>query len=325
MFIKDFILKRRLVIRMFSLVVFIAAISMACAQDYPNKPIRIVTSEAGGGNDYVARLISPEISNLLGQPVIVDNRHSNTVGEIVSKAAADGYTLLVYGGTFWLAPLLQKTPYDPIRDFSPISLIEMSPSVLVVNPALQVNNVEDVIALAKGNPGRPNYASSVTGSSPHLAAELFKAMAGINIFRVNYKGNGPALASLMSGEVQLMFVTPASAMPLVKSGRLRALAVTSAKSSPLVPGIPAVAASGLPGYEVTRVTEMLAPAKLPIPIIVTLNQVVVQVLNKPEVKEKFFNSGSEVIPGSPEKLAAMMKADMAKFGKVIKDAGISAE
>ena len=294
-------------------------------QVYPNKPIRIITSEAGAGNDLRARLIAQAISGPLGQQVVVENRPSGMIpGEIVSKAPPDGYTLLVYNNILWIGPLIQNAPYDAVKDFAPITLIGTSPNVLVVHPSLPVKSVKELIALAKASPGELNYASTATGSGNHLSAELFKSMAGVNIVRINYKGGGPLMIDLISGQVQLAFPTATTARPHVKSGRLLAVAVTSREPSALVPGLPTVAASGLPSYESVEIKAVLAPARTPAAIISRLNQEIVRVLNMPEVKERLFNAGVQPMSSSPDELAATMKSDMARLGKVIKDAGIKA-
>ena len=296
------------------------------AQDYPNKPIRIVTAAAGGGSDFDARLVAQGISGPLGQPVIIDNRASAVLAaEFVAKAPSDGYNLLVAGSVLWTTPLLRQTPYDAIRDFTPISLIEWTVYLVAVHPSLPAKSVKELIALAKARPGELNYSSTVTGAGNHLAAELFKSMAGVNISRVPYKASAAAVAALAAGEVQVTIMDAPSAAPFVKSGRLRSLAVTSAAPSALAPGLPTVSASGLPGYEFVGLTGMLAPAKTPPAIINRLNQEVVRVLNLPDVKEKLLNIGSEVIGGTPEQFAAALKSDVATLSKVIKDAGIKAE
>ena len=257
--------------------------------------------------------------------MIVDNRGA-VASEIAAKAAPDGYTLLVNGSPVWLLPLLRASvPWDAVRDFVPITLAVSSPSILVVHPSLPVKSVRELIALAKARPGELNYAAGTMGATPHLAAELFKAMAGVNIVRVAYKGTGPGLIGLISGEVGLMFPNAGSAMPHVKSGRLRALAVTTAQPSALVPGVPTLAASGVPGYESVSPQAVFAPARTPATIINRLNQEIVRVLSTADVKGKLFNTGIEVVGSSPEGLAAKMKSDMARIGKLVKDAGIRAE
>ncbi len=299
--------------------------SAVFAQDYPNKPIRIVTSEAGGGNDVQARLVAQGLASALGEQVIVENRPSGVIpGEVVSKAAPNGYTLLLYNNTLWIGPLLQNTPYDMARDFAPITSVTRAPNVLVVNSTLPVKSVAELVALAKAKPGELNYGSSGTGGSNHLAAELFRFMAGVNIVRINYKGAGPALTALLAGELQLMFPTAGAVTPHFKAGRVRALAVTSAEPTALFPGVPTVAAV-LPGYESISIYGIFAPAKTPRTIIDKLNQEIVRFLNRTEVKEKFFIAGMEAVGSSPEQFAATVKSEMARMGKVIKEAGIRTE
>jgi tripartite-type tricarboxylate transporter receptor subunit TctC len=241
----------------------------------------------------------------------------------VAKAPPDGYTLLFWGSALWLLPFLRSgVPYDPVKDFAPITLAVNSPNVIIVHPSLAANSVRELIALAKARPGQLNYASGSTGSSNHLAAELFNSMAGINIVRITYKGAGAALNDLIAGQVQVMFPNAAAAAPHIKSGRIRALAVTSLQPSALAPGLPTVAGSGLPGYESGSILSVLAPGRTPIPIINRLNREIVQVLKRPDVKEKFFTTGSEVVASSPDELAAARESDMVKIGKLIKDVGI---
>jgi tripartite-type tricarboxylate transporter receptor subunit TctC len=304
------------------LALFLAA-RAAAAQDYPNKPVRIVAGAAGGGGDFTARLVAQGIAGALGQPVIVDNRGAPIIGaEYVSRAPADGYTLFVSGDSIWILPLLQKVSYDVLNDFAPVSLLVREVNVLVVHPSLPVHNVRDLIALAKAKPGALNYATSAIGTAQHIGTELFKIMAGVDIVNVPYRGTAPALSALLAGEAHVAFTDPSLAMPHVKTGKLRALAVTSAEPSALVPGLPTVAASGLPGFEAIGVTVMLAPAKTPQLIVRRLNQEIVRALRQPDIKEKFFNSGVEVVASTPEDLAATIKAEMVSFEKVIKDAGI---
>jgi tripartite-type tricarboxylate transporter receptor subunit TctC len=305
--------------------VLLAGASAVSAQDYPNKPIRIVTSEAGGGNDVQARLVAQGLSSALGEQVVVENRPSGVIpGEVVSKAPPNGYTLLLYNNTLWFGSLLQTTPYDVLRDLAPVTSVARGANVLVINPATPVTSVAELVALAQAKPGELNYGSSGTGATNHLAAELFRSMAGVNIVRINYKGAGPALTALLAGEIQLMFPTAGAVTPHLKSGRVRALAVTSAEPTALFPGVPTVAAS-LPGYESVTIYGIFTPAKTPRAIIDKLNVEIVRFLNRADVKEKFFNAGMETVGGSPEQLAAAVKSEMTRMGKVIKDAGIRAE
>lgn len=291
-------------------------------QNYPSKPIRLVTSSAGGGTDFVSRLIASGISGSLGQQIIVENRSTVLTGGTVAQAAPDGYTLLLNGTSFWLAPLLQdKLPYDAVKDFAPISLLTTSPSLIVVHSSLPVKSVKELIALAKAKPGALDYGSSTVGAPTHLAAELFKSMAGVNLVRVSYKGNGPALNALIAGEVPLMFTAAGSATLHIKSGRLRALAVASAQPTPLAPGLPTVAAT-VPGYVAASTYGLLAPAGTPAAIINRLNAEVVKFINTPSVKERLFKTGVDAVGSSPQQFAATIESDLKVWGKVIKDAGI---
>ena len=307
-----------------SITATIVTVGAAYSQNFPVKPLRIVTSAVGGGNDFLARLLAQGLSAPLGQPVVVDNRAGGVIpGEVVSKSPPDGYTLLVAGGAFSTSPLLQETPYDVERDFAPVVLIGTSPNVLVVHPSLPVKSVKELVSLAKGRPGEINYGSANTGGSAHLAAELFKSMAGINIVRVAYKGNGPALTALLGGEVQLMFPNTPSVAPHIKSGKMRALAVTGSQPSALAPGLPTVTASGVSGYEAISIDAVYAPAKTPVAVISRLNQEMVRLLTRPDVKEKLLNVGLEVVASTPEQLAAAIRSEIALWGKVIKESGIS--
>ena len=301
--------------------------AIASAQNYPTKPVRIVTGGTGSNSDFAARLIAQGLTAALKQQVIVENRPSGVIlGEIVAKSAPDGYTLLVSASSFWLAPFLQHgLPWDPVRDFAPIILACTSPNLVVVHPSLAVKSIAELIAFARARPGVLNYASGATGSSPHLSAELFKTMAGVNITRINYRGSGPAMNDLISGQVKLMFAAAASVMTHVKSGRLRALAVTTAQTSAVAPDLPTVAASGVPGYAFESITGMFAPAKTPDALVRRLNRETVAVLKSAEVRERFFNSGVETVGSSPEELAATVRAEMSRLGKLIKDAGIQNE
>ena len=301
----------------------------AYGQNYPRKPIRLVTAEPGGGNDFSARLIVQGLGGSLGQPMIVDNRGGAggiIAADIVAEAQPDGYTLLLYANNIWIIPLLvSDAPFDVIRDFAPITWVAKSPNIVVVHPALPVKSVEDLIALARARPGELNYGSGGSGSSTHLAAEMFKSMARVNIVRVPFKGNSPALNAMFAGEIQLMIVTAGTVAPHLKSGRLRALAVTSAQPSPLAPGLPTMAASGLPGYESIQIYGVFAPRKTDGAIVKRLNEEIVRVLGRTDVKEKFLASGVEPVGSTPQLLAATIKSEIARMGKVIKDAAIRAE
>lgn len=258
----------------------------AASRDYPTKPIRMIAPAIGGASDIVARLIGQGLSDSLGRQVVVDNRGS-IAPEIGAKAPPDGYTVLAYGSPLWLTSFLRaNVPWDSVKDFAPITLAASSPNVLVVHPSVAANSVQELIALARAKPGEFNFSSGSTGAATHLTGELFKVMAGVNIVRVPYKGNGPALNALLGGEVQLMFANAGSVAPHLKSGRLRALAVTTAQPSALAPGLPTMAASGLPGYRAEVPTGIFAPAKTPTTLVNLLNREIVRVLNRADVKEK---------------------------------------
>jgi len=314
----------RFVACMFSLGAMVLSGGVVPAQNYPTRPIRIVSAEVGGGNDFAARIVAQGLGGL-GQPVIVENRPSGVIpGSIVAKAQPDGHTLLAYGVSLWIAPFLQDDiPYDPVRDFAPVTLVANSPGVLAVYPGLPVKSASELIALARAKPGLLNYASTSTGSPPHLAAELFKFMAGVDIVRILYKGMGPALIDLMSGQVHLTFGTASSATSHIKTGRLRALAVTSAQPTPVFPGLPTLAAT-LPGYEAGSVYGVFAPARTPAAIINRLNLEIVRHLQTAEVKERFLNVGVDVIGSTPAELAATVRSDRERLGKMIRNAGIRA-
>lgn len=295
------------------------------SQDYPTKAIRIVTSPAGGGNDFPARLIARAISGPLGQQVFVDNRPTILIADLVAKAPPDGHTLLVTGSAHWIGPLLDKVTYDPIRDFAPITLIDRAPSILVVHPSMPLKSVKQLIALAKARPGELNFSMGGPGSSGFLAAVLFNHMADVNVARIPYKGTAPALAAVMSGEVHAMFGSAGSAAPHVQSGRLRALAVASEKSSVLAPGVPTMAQAGMPGFLSEALHTLLAPARTPPAVIARLNQEVSRYLNSAEAKEVFLKAGIEPAPGTPEDLTNIMKSEMTRMEKVLRAAKLGVQ
>jgi tripartite-type tricarboxylate transporter receptor subunit TctC len=256
---------------------------------------------------------------------VVDNRPNGFIAaEVVAKSPPDGYTLLVTGGSLWILPLLRKTAYE-MSEFAAVSLLEWSVNMVAVHPSLPVKNVKELIAFAKSKPGELNYASDAVGGRAHLATELFKTMAGVNMVVITYKGNPPAITSLIAGETQVMFTDVALLAPHVKAGRLRGLAVTSLEPSIMAPGMPTVAASGLPGYESAGMTGMYAPVKTPAPVVNRISQEVARFLNRPEVKERFLKLGVEAVGSTPEHFAAAIKTDIARAAKVIKDANIKAE
>jgi tripartite-type tricarboxylate transporter receptor subunit TctC len=302
----------------------LSSFGTASAQRYPTKPIRIVTSDAGGGADVSLRVVAPLVSQSLGQQVIVDNRGGGVIaGELVAHAPPDGYTLLYYGNTVWMIPLLRKTPpFNVDRDFTPVTLATSSPSVLVVHPSLAAKSVKELIALAKARPGVINYASASTGTANHLAAELFKSMAGVNMTRIPYKGNGQAVNAVVAGEAQVMFPAAGSVGGQIKAGRLRALAVTGAKRSVAYPDLPTVAEAGVPGYEAVSNIGLFAPAKTPQSVIMTINHEFASALRRSEVSERFLSIGVEPVGSTPAEFAQAYHGEVRRMAKVIKDAGI---
>jgi tripartite-type tricarboxylate transporter receptor subunit TctC len=302
----------------------------AAAQDYPNRPIRLVVPyPPGGGTDVVARIVTEPLAAELGQPIIVDNRGGaagNLGTDVVAKAQADGYTILFTLSSHTINPkLYEKLPFDVERDFAPISLVAQIPQILVVNPSVPIHSVRELIALAKANPGKLNYASVGIGSPGHIAGELFKLKTGVDMVHVPYKGGGPAVTDTIGGQVQLLFVSMPAALQHVKSGRLRAIAVTSAKRSASAPDLPTVAEAGVPDYAVESWYGALAPARTSPAIIARLNAAFVKALENPQVKERLFAQGAEAAPSSPAEFDQLIKDELAKWDVVIKTAKIKPE
>jgi len=301
--------------------------SAAMAQSFPTRPIRVVVPfPAGGTTDVLARAAAQKLSETLGQPTVVDNRPGaggNIGAELVAKSPPDGYTLLMGTvGTHAINPsLYPRMPYDHVRDFAPVILVAGVPNVLVINPALPVNSVQELIAYAKANPGKLNFASSGNGTSIHLSAELFKTMTGVQITHIPYKGSAPALQELMGGQVQLMFDNLPSSLALIKGGKLKALAVTSKERAAALPDVPTIAESGLPGFEASSWFGLLAPAGTPQPVIAKLNAEIAKWLATPEAKEKLLAQGANAAGGTPEDFARHIAAETAKWQRVVKDSG----
>ena len=313
------------------LIVWLALIGISAecvfAQNYPTRPIRlVVASSPGGASDILARMLAQKLSEELGQQVVVDNRGgaSGVIGtDIVAKAVPDGYTLLIIQPTLTINPsMISKVPYDAVRDFAPVSLVVDAAQIMTVNPSVPAKNVKDLIALAKAKPGELMFGSPGVGTSPHLAAELFKLTAGVDMPQVLFKGSGMAYISLISGEVSVAFSTVLSAIPHVKSGKIRALGVTTAKRVAVVPDVPTIAESGLPGFETSQWFGILAPARTPRPIIDRLYQALLRGSNSPEVKERLMAQGVDVVNQTPEEFAAVIKRELVQWAKVIKAAGI---
>ena len=294
---------------------------------YPTKPIRIVVPfPAGGTTDILARAVAQRLSDTLGQPAVVDNRPGaggNIGAELVAKASPDGHTLLMGTvGTHAInASLYSKMPYDHVRDFAPIILVAGVPNVLVVHPSVPVNSVQELIAYAKANSGKLNFASSGSGTSIHLAGELFKTMAGVQMAHVPYKGSAPAVTDLLGGQVQLMFDNLPSALPHIKAGKLKALAVTSATRAAALPDVPTIAESGLAGFDATSWFGLLAPAGTPQPIIAKLNSEVAKWLASAEAKEKMAGLGANAAGHSTDEFVRHIAAETSKWAKVVKESG----
>ena len=303
----------------------------ALAQGYPNKSVKIIVPfPPGGGTDIGTRIIAQKLSEAWGQSVVVENRGgaAGIVGtEATAKSVPDGYTIMMGNiGTHAInISLYKKLPYDPVKDFAPISHVAGLPLFVLVHPSVKVTSIKELIALAKAQPGRLDYSSSGSGGSMHVAAELFKEMTGTHMVHIPYKGGGPAVADLLAGQVPLSFATVLETLPHVKSGRLRALAVTSANRSLAWPGVPTVAESGVPGYESISWLALFAPAGTPKDIVNKISLEVVRIINLPDVKERLLLQGAEPIGSTPEQLAAVLAGDIAKYAKVMKAAGVQPE
>ncbi|MFZ9149755.1 MAG: tripartite tricarboxylate transporter substrate binding protein [Burkholderiales bacterium] len=301
----------------------------AAAQSYPNKTITIsIATAAGSAPDAIIRAMAQKMNEAWKQPVIVENRATAggiTAVTTVTKSPPDGHTLLVHTAAFTIAPAMYKLPYDTFRDLLPVSIIAYVPNMLVAHPTLPVKNVKELIALAKARAGDLNYASSGSGTPAHLAGELFKSMAGINILHVPYKGSPPALTSVLSGETSMLFSPLTIAVPHTKSGKLRALGVTTAKRSKLVPELPTIGESGLPGYEVTQWYGMQAPAGTPKDVIARINGEIGKILAMPDIVEKLVLFGAEAAPSTPEFMTAYVKSEVEKWAKVVKASGAKAD
>jgi tripartite-type tricarboxylate transporter receptor subunit TctC len=309
-----------------SLVMLSVTPGFAPAQSYPTGPVRIIVPfPAGGGVDTTGRLVGLKLTEALGKQFVIDNRPgaNGMIGsEIAAKSPKDGYTLMVNGANFVTTPsLYKKVTYDPLRDFDPVSLVALAPNVLVVHPSLPVKSVKELVALARARPGQVNFAGSGSGSTPHLAAELFNTLANVNMVHVPYRGTGPAIVGLMSGEASVMFMPTTNAVQLVKTGRLRALAVTSTQRIAALPGLPTVAESGLKDYESSQWYGMLAPAGTPADILNTLNAHIVKAMQSPEMKQRMSDGGSLAVGSTREAFAAHLRTEFAKWAKVIKQSG----
>jgi tripartite-type tricarboxylate transporter receptor subunit TctC len=304
----------------------VPALSSSKGQAYPVKPIRVILSvPAGATPDVTARLVTPGLASVLGQPLVVDNRGGagGLIGaEIVAKAAPDGYTVFISSpGALTILPHLRKVPYDTLRDFTPISLISVGPFVLIVHPSVPAKTVKELIALAKAQPGKLNYASAGSGVANHLAMELFKQMAGVDITHVPYKGAPQAVTDVLAGHMNMMFNSIAPLVGHIKAGRVRVLGIASAKRSPQVPEVPTISEAGVPGFEAENWFGMFAPAKTPQRIIARLNEAVVKVVRSPEIQSQFAALGADAVGNSPVEFAAFVRRDMEKYAKVVRISG----
>lgn len=299
-------------------------------QGYPAKAVRLVVPFApGGSNDIMARLIGGKFTESLGQQFVIDNRGgaSGVIGtEIVAKAQPDGYTLLVMSLTLTVNPsLYRKLPYNTEKDLAPVTLVASAPLILVVHPSIPAKSLKELIAHIKANPGKLNFGSGGPGTTPHLAGEMFKTMAGVQMTHIPYKGGGPALADLVGGQIQLMLENIPSTLPFVKAGRLRVLALSGLKRSSLVPDVPTLDEAGLKGYEIVGWNGLFAPNGTPKAIIGKLHSETVKALAQPDVKERLATMGAEGVGNTPEQFAAFVKAEIVKWAKVVKDAGLKLE
>jgi tripartite-type tricarboxylate transporter receptor subunit TctC len=316
--------------RNFCIALALAGLALAFdapAQGYPAKPIHfIVPYPAGGPLDTVARLLGAKLAESMKQPVIVDNKPGaggNIGADFVAKSAPDGYTILMGAvATHAINPTLYASiPYDPVRDFIPVTQVASTPNVLVVNPSVPASNVREFIAYAKANPGKLNFGSGSTGSAGHLAGELFDTLAGVKMVHVPYKGAGPAMQDLIAGQIQLMFDNLASSLGQIKAGRVKALAVTTAKRTALAPDLPTIAESGLPGFDISTWFGVFLPAKTPPAIVEKLHAEFTRALAAPDVREKMLQLGAEPVGNRPEEFAAFIKSEAGKYAKLVKASG----
>jgi len=313
-----------------ALLVLIIA-TAASAQSYPDKSVRMVVPFAAGAgsNDIMARLVAQKLSDALGQQFVVDNRPgaSGIIGtDIVAKAPPDGYTVLMMSLTFTVNPsLFSKLPYDTVRDLIPVTMVASAPLMLVVHPSVPAKSVTEFIAYAKANPGKLNFGSGGPGTTPHLAGEMIKTMAGIQVTHIPYKGGAPALTDLVAGQIQFMCENIPGTLPFAKAGKLRALAVTDLKRSPLLPELQTLDEAGLKGYQIVGWNGLFVPAGTPQPIVNRLNAEVVKALALPDVKDRLATLGADAVGDTPQHFAVFIKAEIPKWAKVVKDAGLKIE
>lgn len=319
--------KQSLAVSALALTAALSSYDAAAQSAYPSRPIRlIVPSAPGGGTDFTARTLGQKLTESIGQTVIVDNRSgaAGNIGvEIAAKSSPDGYTLVMPITSFSVNPnLYSKLPFDTVKDFSSIVLASSAPLFLVITPSVQAKSVGELINVAKAKAGQLNYANSGNGTTAHLAGELFKKMAGVNLVSVPYKGGGPAVIDLIAGRVQIYFSTIPAALAHVQGGRLRGIAVTTTTRVNLIPDVPTVAESGLPGFEVVGWFGIFAPAGTPRPVVAKLNKEINDALRTPDIQQRFASQGLVPGGGTPEDLGKFLRAEIAKWGALIKEAGI---
>ena len=313
-----------------ALVVALLLAAGACvAQSYPAKPIRfIVGFPPGGTNDILARALAPKMSEYLGQPVVIENRPGASTAiasELAARSAPDGYTLLLNAAGHSTNPSLMKLPFEPVKDFAFITLVAESQNLLVLHPSIPAKTVKELIAVSKKHPGVINYGSSGMGTTPHLSAQLFQYMTGVKWVHIPYKGSAIGLTATLAGEISLYFANIPAVIHHVQAGKLRPVALSGTKRTPAVPGIPTVAESGLPGFEVTSWFGIAAPARTPRPIVDRLNAETVRALGTPDLRERMLATGADPVGNTPEQYTAFVQNEIVKWGKVIKAAGIKGE
>jgi tripartite-type tricarboxylate transporter receptor subunit TctC len=312
-----------------AIAVLLALTAPAAADDYPSRPVRlIIPFPPGGSNDVVGRMVATQLGERLGKQIIVDNRGGagGTIGtEAASRAAPDGYTLLVISIAHAVSPALYQLNYDPIKSFTPVAILASGPNVLAVNPQLPAHSVKELIALAKAKPGDIHYASAGVGSFQHLSGELFRMMANINVVHVPFKGGGPSMIDVIGGHTKYLLSSLIQTTPHIKSGKLRALATSGSKRNPAMPDLPTIAEAGVPGYEAANWWGIVAPAGTPAPIVEKLHKEIAAVLSSDETKKRFATQGADVIQMSSAEFGAYIGSELAKWGKVVKEAGIKAQ